>query len=257
MSDPGEVVARQWDRSAGVYDAVVGAALGDCHRALLARVGEVDGRDVLDVGCGTGRVAALAAERGARVTAIDVSAEMVALARRAPALAGARVEVMDAQDLALPDASFDAVVASFSIMFCPDPGAAMSEARRVLRPGGRFAATAWCPAEECEHTQVSAAALAAAGAPDLPGVPTGQSLSEPGLMGRLAEATGLRDVVVEKRRFALRYPGAGATWRAVRVVYAHRLPEDRLADAERATLEAVARLGLPLRSSAWVLTARA
>ena len=257
MKDAGAVVARQWERSAAVYEGVVAPALSEAHRAVVARAGDLAGRDVLDVGCGTGRVAALAAERGARVTAVDVSPAMVAVARRAPELASARVEVMDAQYLALPDAAFDAAVASFSLMFCPEPDRAAAEVRRVLRPGGRLAGAVWCPAEECEHTAVSTVALAAAGGAHPPGVPTGQSLAEPGLVAELLAGAGFRDVRVERLRFALRYPGAEALWRAIAVIYEDRIPADGMAAAERAALAETARLGLPLRSWAWVFSARA
>lgn len=255
--DPQDVVARQWERAAAVYDRVVSPALADAHRAILARAGDIAGRDVLDVGCGSGRVAALAVRAGARVRAVDLSPAMVAAARALPELAGVPVDVMDAQALDLPDAAFDVVTASFSVMFCPHPDRALAEARRVLRAGGILTAGVWCRPEECEHHDVSAAAVAAAGGPELPGVPGGQSLSDPDRLRELAGAAGFREVVIEKRRFALRYPGAEALWEAVELIYEDRLPAGRRPAAREAALATIARLGLPLRSSAWLVTARA
>ncbi|MEW6582536.1 MAG: methyltransferase domain-containing protein [Actinomycetota bacterium] len=255
-ADPGAYVLRQWERAAAVYDRVIGTALGDAHRAILTRAGDVAGRDVLDVGCGTGRVATLAARRGARVTGVDLSPAMLAVARGVPDLAGACLEVMDAQDLRLPDGAFDATVASFSLMFCPDPGRAAAEVRRVLRPGGVLAAAVWCRPEECEHHDVAAAALDAAGAPDLPGVPGGDALCDPDRLHGLLRDAGFAEIRIDKRRFALRFPGPHALWDAVALLYAERLPAEGIAAAREAALAVIARVGLPLRSNAWVVTAR-
>jgi SAM-dependent methyltransferase len=258
MTDPTAFIRRQWGRAAHVYDEVVAPALSDAHRAILARVGEIEGCDLLDLGCGTGRVAALAAERGARVTAVDLSPEMVQRARSLSVLSGARIEVMDAQELDLPDASFDVVVASFSVMFCPRPEEALAEARRVLRPGGRFAAGVWSIAEECEHTSVSAVAIAAAGGEGVaPDVPTGQSLADPERLRTAMQGAGFSGIELAKRRFSLRYPGADALWEAIAEIYAELLPEAGRDAARAAALAEIARIGLPLRSWAWLASARA
>lgn len=99
-----------------------------------------DGR-LLDLGCGTGRTTAPLAERGYDVVGVDVSAEMVARARRRhPELSFA---VGDATDLDYDDDSFDYVLFSYYGLDCIAPAsarrAAIAEAYRVLAPGGRFA----------------------------------------------------------------------------------------------------------------------
>lgn len=256
MNEETRTIQGQWDAASAVYDDVVAPALCDAHRAIVARVGDVAGLDFLDLGCGTGRVAALAAERGARVTAVDLSPAMVRRAAALDQLRDARVEVMDAQELALPDASFDRVVASFSVMFCPEPHRALAEARRVLRPGGRFAAGVWSFPEECEHANVSSVAIAAApreGAPDLPG---GQALADPVRLRRLMEDAGFEDIRLERVRFTLRYPSVDGLWEAIKAIYGERLAPDRMAEAEAAARAESARLGLPLRSWAQVVSAR-
>jgi SAM-dependent methyltransferase len=257
MSETAELIRREWDRAARVYDAVIAPALADAHRAILARAGDVRDRELLDLGCGTGRVAALAARRGARVTAVDLSPTMVERARAVRDLAGARVAVMDAQELDLPDASFDLVVASFSVMFCPRPDRALAEARRVLRPGGRFAAGVWGFPEECEHASVSAAALAAAPLPVPPEVPHGQALADPQRLRTLLVDAGFSDVRLERLRFTLRYPSADGLWEAIREIYLEQMDCDRLREAEAAARAEIARLGLPLRSWARVVSAAA
>ena len=95
---------------------------------------------ILDVGCGTGEGAALLAERfpHARITGIDVEAELIALARDRCAEFGERVtfEVGDAFQLAFPDASFDIVACRHLLQILPQPERVLPELTRVTRPGG-------------------------------------------------------------------------------------------------------------------------
>src|SRR5207244_6168346 len=104
---------------------------------------------VLDVACGAGYpalAAAVAVQPEGRVVATDISQQMViATRRRATALGLDNIEVveMDAEHLQFGDAVFDAVTNAYGLMFCPDVGRALSEAHRVLKPGGRAAFVSW------------------------------------------------------------------------------------------------------------------
>jgi len=95
----------------------------------------VEGRAVLDVGTGTGRAALALAHRGARVTGIDASAEMLAVAKRRALEAGVNVTFLagDAHGLAFDDRSFDAVICLRVLMHTPDWQRSLAELCRVAR----------------------------------------------------------------------------------------------------------------------------
>ena len=96
---------------------------------------------LLDVACGTGIVARLAAATGVECTGVDVNPEMLATASQlAPQV---HWLPCDAADLALPDESYDVAVCQQGLQFMPDPVAALREMRRVLVPSGRIVVGLW------------------------------------------------------------------------------------------------------------------
>ena len=108
---------------------------------MVEAVSPKDGQEVLDLCCGHGAMTSALCERGCNVTGLDFSAAMLAHAKhRAPK---AQFRQGDAQDLPFDDASFDVVMSNCGIMHLPDQPRALAEARRVLRPSGTFAMTAW------------------------------------------------------------------------------------------------------------------
>jgi SAM-dependent methyltransferase len=130
-----------WERAAGGYEASFATATRQFIPALLDAAAVGAGRSVLDVACGPGFVAAGAAERGAEVRGLDFSAAMLGVARgRHPGIA---FDQGDAEELAYPDACFDAVVSNFGIHHVPRPIMALRQAHRVLRAGGLLAFTIW------------------------------------------------------------------------------------------------------------------
>lgn len=110
---------------------------------------DVAGRHVLDIGCGSGAISLLLVRDfgAARVTGIDVEAPVCDAARRRVAAAGLsdRITIKKVTPGLLPfdDGSFDVVFSKDSIIHIPDKAALAAEAFRVLRPGGRFAASDW------------------------------------------------------------------------------------------------------------------
>lgn len=107
--------------------------LDDQERALLAFLGDVSRQRVLDLGTGTGRAAIALSKRGATVTGVDASGEMLNVARRRASEEGVSIEFLegDAHALAWPDRVFDAAVCFRLLMHVPDWRTAMAELCRV------------------------------------------------------------------------------------------------------------------------------
>ncbi len=117
---------------------------------LVAHARLTPGARVLDVGCGTGVVAVTAARLGAHVTGLDLTPELLEVARSNAATARVAIDWHegDAEALPFPDATFDAVLSQFGHMFAPRPAVAIAEMLRVLKPGGTIAFSTW-PPETC------------------------------------------------------------------------------------------------------------
>ncbi|WP_083750633.1 class I SAM-dependent methyltransferase [Kribbella sp. ALI-6-A] len=106
--------------------------------AMLSLAGDVAGRRILDVGCGAGPLSAALRDRGAIMSGLDLSAEMIALARRRLG-DDADLTVADlAEPLPYADAAFDDIVASVVLHYLEDWTEPLAELRRVLKPGGRL-----------------------------------------------------------------------------------------------------------------------
>ena len=111
------------------------------ERQLLARLlGKVDGKTLLDVGCGDGAMAFELARQGANVTALDADPSMIAAARLRAESEATRVQFVEgnAESLPFDDATFDIVVAVTVLCFVRDAERAVKEIARVLKPGGRL-----------------------------------------------------------------------------------------------------------------------
>jgi SAM-dependent methyltransferase len=155
------------------YDRVVAPLMAPFVDALLDAGQVGPGCAVLDVACGTGFAARAAAMRvgpTGRVAGVDINPEMLAVAAATgaatptavasaspppelPAIELPAVEWREASadDIPFPDAAFDAVVCQQGLQFFPDLPAAVAEAARVTRRGGRVAATVWSPLERSPY----------------------------------------------------------------------------------------------------------
>lgn len=143
MSEMWDSVAPGWEANAGFVDE----QLVEPTDALLDAAGLDDGDSVLDLTAGPGGAGLAAARRvgsSGRVVLSDVAGEMVVVARsRASADARVTTAVFDQSVIGFGDGSFDAVINRHGLMFVEDPVAAVAEAVRVLRAGGRYAAMTW------------------------------------------------------------------------------------------------------------------
>jgi SAM-dependent methyltransferase len=103
------------------------------------------GATMLDVACGSGQLALLAAERGMKVTGVDIATNLLLAARGRAAAAGfdVRFDEGDAEDLPYPDATFDLVASLYGAMFAPRPDRVAAELLRVCRPGGIVSMANW------------------------------------------------------------------------------------------------------------------
>jgi ubiquinone/menaquinone biosynthesis C-methylase UbiE len=105
------------------------------------------GMRVLDVACGTGNLAVIAARRGCVTSGVDIAANLIAQARERARMDALHIQFTegDAEQLPYADGQFDAVVSMYGAMFAPRPELAASELFRVTRPGGFVAMANWTP----------------------------------------------------------------------------------------------------------------
>jgi malonyl-CoA O-methyltransferase len=154
VPDPISTVRTAYDQWAAIYDHDANPLPALEEPVVRAAVGDVRGRSVLDLGCGTGRHTVWLAEAGAMVTAVDFSPGMLAEARRKPQLAQVRFIPHDLhQPLPFADESFDVVVNGLVLEHLKDMPSFFTEIRRVLKPGARAVVSAMHPAMFLRGTQ--------------------------------------------------------------------------------------------------------
>src|SRR6266496_1170245 len=130
----------------GDYDLFSRYMEKDAEQFFL-RLGVKPGAKLLDVGCGAGQLALIAARAGAQVTGCDIATNWLEQARVRAAAEELDVtfEEGDAESLPYEDAQFETVVSLFGTMFAPRPDLVASELTRVCRPGGMIAMANWTP----------------------------------------------------------------------------------------------------------------
>lgn len=132
--------------TAGDYDRFSRYMEGGA-REFYERLNIAPGSRLLDVACGSGQLALMAAKDGIDVTGVDIAANLVERARARAQAEGlkARFEEADAEALPFDDASFDVVTSLIGAMFAPQPSLVAKELLRVCVPGGTIAMSNWTP----------------------------------------------------------------------------------------------------------------
>jgi SAM-dependent methyltransferase len=148
---------------------------------------------IVDIACGPGTLAILAAREGASVSAVDISRAMIASLRRRAgegAVVAVSAQVGDAQALPFADDTFDAAFCMFGLIFVPDRAAGFREMRRVLRPGCPAVVGSWAPATGPFAALSDAIRISL---PDLPLPEKDAPLSDPRAFQEELSAAGFRE----------------------------------------------------------------
>jgi SAM-dependent methyltransferase len=231
VSDPEEqrgTARERWEAAAPRWESDIDGYLDDTlpvARWMVDRLDPRPGQTVLELAAGRGDVAFLAAERlvpGGRLIVTDGAEAMVEVARRR----GASLDVPEGlveykpMELEWVDeklATVDGILCRFGYPFAVDPEAALREARRVLKPGGKVVLAVWAPPEDNPWLAVPGAAvrlgLVEPPAPDAPGA---FALSDRARLADLLEDAGFDDPVIEPIDLTFHAPSLDAWWDTMR-----------------------------------------
>ena len=261
--------AEVWVTEAERFDSL----LAPFGRRLLTAAALTPGERVLDVGCGNGAVsldAARAVEPGGHVAGLDLSAPMLAVARRRAEERGVGADFVqgDAQTISFDD-GFDVLLSRFGVMFFDDPEAAFANLAKAARPGGRLCFVCWQEMLVNEWLAVPSLAMVShVGIPELPepGAPGPFALADPDRTRQLLTSAGWSDIDLVEHKDGMRMG------RDPEDVIAFMLSDEmgrRLVDGKdpeavqagkQATLEALQPFvtpdGVVLGGTVWVVTAR-
>ncbi len=204
-----------WEHASAFYKDAFGALTRQAAADLLDAVGAGSGSRLLDVATGPGFIAAAAAARGARVVGIDFSTAMIEAAQRT--YPDVEFREGDAEALSFESGRFDAVVMNFGLLHLARPEAALSEARRMLQPGGRYAFTIWAPPERAVGFGMVLRAVNALGQSQvrLPDGPPFFRFSDQDECHRALEASGFGSVEVRELPLEWRLNSADAVFDAL------------------------------------------
>lgn len=181
------------------------------YEAVQERLGIGAGTRLLDVGCGPGGAASLAARRGAQVAGLDASPGSIEVARERVPTGDFRVG--DMETLTWLDGSFEVVTYFNSLQFAGNPTAALREARRVLGTGGKVGIAVWAPREQSQQPKIMAATSTLA-PPQPPDAPGPFALSEPNQLESVLDGAELRVVSRGEVPIVVEYPDAETAVRA-------------------------------------------
>jgi SAM-dependent methyltransferase len=211
-----------WDEMAPGWEARREWLLGftsPVNEWLVGRVDPQPEQAILEVAAGTGDLGLAAAERvgdGGKVVCTDFSPEMLNAARRngeRSGLSNVEYRVLDAERMDLDDDSIDGVLCRWGFMLMADPGAALSETRRVLRDGGKLAFAVWQTPDRNPWAAIPGMTLVQRGhmPPPEPGTPGIFAMGEADRVVELVTGAGFSEPTLEELTFEWRY-GADDLW---------------------------------------------
>jgi len=218
-----EEVGRYWNGNAETWTRLARAGY-DVYRdylntpAFFAMLPDVTGLSGLDIGCGEGHNTRLLAQRGARITAIDIAENFIVFAQQAEAdePLGIEYRVASAVALPFPDMTFDFATGFMSFMDIPETERVVAEAYRVLAGGGRYAFTVWAKPDQAVGFGVVLRAIETHGTTNV-GLPEGPPFfrfsEADACLSALAEA-GFERPRVRQLPLIWRLPSADALFQA-------------------------------------------
>ena len=209
---------RTYDAGALAYDAFTGRWSLAFAPRLLAAAGVTVGQTVLEVATGTGGLTVLtvpAVGPSGRVIATDFSLPMLRVAKGKIAGPSLGLVVMNGQDLACRDRSFDVVICQLGLMFFPDARRGLQEFRRVLRPQGRLAVQVWSRSDRVPFFGVLADALSRYFPDQRDVLYAPAALADPDRLQQLLAMAGFRDVSLEKETRTVVFESFDEYWSGI------------------------------------------
>lgn len=210
--DQWQVAAEAWYR----WSPTLNQWLGKATDAMIEMAGITTGHRVLDVAAGAGEQSITVAQKVGPtgfVLATDIAPAILEFARQMAQQAGLtniETQVMDGEQLTVPDASFDAVISRVGLIYFPDQQKALTEMRRVLKPGGKVAAIVYSTPDKNKFFSVPVGIIRSRAKlpPPLPGQPGPFNLGAEGVIEKAFSEAGFNNVQVMRIDSPLVLPSA-------------------------------------------------